>query len=139
MLSELFAAFSYTISKLTPKTTPLTLVYLKLYMILAVASISIGFNVLTIPSYLMSLASLLLDPVTLIYFVLIATLDLSVNFLLFYTFRTEESASEVASVNFLMVVWSIILDLTALGYKLNSWWEVVGGLIVLVSTSVIIT
>ena len=87
----------------------------------------------------MSLAILLLDPVTLIYFVLIATLHLSVNFLLFYIFRTEESASEVAIFNFLMVVWSIILDLIALGYKLNGWWEVVGGLIVLISTSVIIT
>ena len=137
MLSELFGALSFTISKLTPRTPPLTLAYLKLSMIFAVASISIGYRILTTPSYLVSLTSLLLDPVTLIYFLLIATLDLSVNFLIFYTFRSE-SASMVASVNFLCVVWSIIVDVSFLGYRVKSWREVVGGFIVLISTSAIV-
>jgi hypothetical protein len=66
VLSELFGALSFTISKLTPRTPPLTLAYLKVSLIFAVASISIGFQILTTPSYLVSLASLLLDPVTLI-------------------------------------------------------------------------
>ena len=137
VLSELFGALSFTISKLTPHTPPLTLAYLKLSMIFAVASISIGYRILTTPSYLVSLTSLLLDPVTLIYFLLIATLDLSVNFLIFYTFRSE-SASMVASVNFLCVVWSIIVDVSFLGYRVKSWWEVIGGFIVLISTSAIV-
>jgi drug/metabolite transporter (DMT)-like permease len=137
VLSELFGALSFTISKLTPRTPPLTLAYLKVSLIFAVASISIGFQMLTTPSYLVSLASLLLDPLTIIYFFLIATLDLSVNFLIFYTFRSE-SASMVASVNFLCVVWSIIIDVTVLGYRVKSWLEVFGGLIVLVSTSAIV-
>lgn len=137
MLSELFGALSFTMSKLTPRTDPLTLAYLKLSLIFAVASISIGYRILTTPSYLVSLGSLLLDPVTLIYFLLIASLDLSVNFLIFYTFRSE-SASMVASVNFLCVVWSIIIDVTVLGYRVKSWWEVVGGIIVLISTSAIV-
>jgi drug/metabolite transporter (DMT)-like permease len=137
VLSELFGALSFTISKLTPRTPPLTLAYLKLSMIFAVASISIGYRILTTPSYLVSLTSLLLDPVTLIYFLLIATLYLSVNFLIFYTFRSE-SASMVASVNFLCVVWSIIVDVSFLGYRVKSWREVVGGFIVLISTSAIV-
>ena len=137
MLSELFGALSFTMSKLTPRTPPLTLAYLKLSLIFAVASISIGYRILTTPSYLVSLTSLLLDPVTLIYFLLIATLDLSVNFLIFYTFRSE-SASMVASVNFLCVVWSIIVDVSFLGYRVKSWREVVGGFIVLISTSAIV-
>ena len=137
VLSELFGALSFTISKLTPRTPPLTLANLKVSLIFAVASISIGFQMLTAPSYLVSLASLLLDPLTLIYFFLIATLDLSVNFLIFYTFRSE-SASMVASVNFLCVVWSIIIDVTVLGYRVKSWLEVFGGLIVLISTSAIV-
>jgi len=66
VLSELFGALSFTMSKLTPRTPPLTLAYLKLSLIFAVASISIGFQILTTPSYLVSLTSLLLDPVTLI-------------------------------------------------------------------------
>lgn len=137
VLSELFGALSFTMSKLTPRTDPLTLAYLKLSLIFAVASISIGYHILTTPSYLVSLGSLLLDPVTLIYFLLIASLDLSVNFLIFYTFRSE-SASMVASVNFLCVVWSIMIDVTVLGYRVKSWWEVVGGMIVLISTSAIV-
>ena len=44
----------------------------------------------------------------------------------------------VASVNFLCVVWSIIIDVTVLGYRVKSWLEVAGGLIVLISTSAIV-
>jgi drug/metabolite transporter (DMT)-like permease len=93
-------------------------------------------NSLTSSTYFSDFLSSL-DFLTIFLLFLVAFFDLAVNWLIFKTFQLEK-AGIVASVNFLCVVWSVTIDVSLLGYEFKSWMEIVGGVIVMISTSVIV-
>lgn len=133
VLSELAGAISFTSSKKLPAST--NLFHLALYKISLIYLVSIMY--LSFSQGSSSLTSYFQDIETIVLFVCIALGDLTVNLLIFKTFQLEK-AGLGASMNFLCIVWSLILDITVFGQRFKSWTEIVGGLIVMASTSAII-
>ena len=137
VLSELGGALSYTSIKKLPG---IDLVQLTLYKILLILLVSllymIGRFAIEGPDAFFTSIAYSIDSTTLSLLFVIALCDLSVNLLIFKTFQMEKAGIS-ASMNFLCLIWSLIIDVTLFNQTFSST-EVIGGLIVLATTTLIV-
>ena len=109
VLSEIAGAVSFTTSKLIPKANPFGLAAFKIFLVYIVSIAYVLLNFLGDFSYLSTLFLRLSDISSLFLFIGIAASDLIANILIFKTFQLEK-AGIGASMNFLCLIWSLILD-----------------------------
>jgi drug/metabolite transporter (DMT)-like permease len=104
-------------------------------LIYIVSVLYIFFKAISVHNYLSELLERI-DGYTLFFFFAIAASDLTVNLLIFKTFKLEK-AGIGASINFLCLIWSLLVDVLLFGQSFSAF-EIVGGLIVLATTTSII-
>jgi drug/metabolite transporter (DMT)-like permease len=109
VLSEISGAVSFTTSKLIPKANLFGLAAFKIFLVYLVSIAYILFNTIADFSYLSTLFLRLFDMPSFFLFIGIAASDLIANILIFKTFQLEK-AGIGASMNFLCLIWSLILD-----------------------------
>ena len=133
VLSEIAGAVSFTTSKLIPKANLFGLAAFKIFLVYLVSIVYILFNTAADFSYLSTLFLRLFDAPSFFLFIGIAASDLTANILIFKTFQLEK-AGLGASMNFLCLIWSIILDVAVLNQSYSTA-EIIGGILVLTTTT----
>lgn len=133
VLSEISGAVSFTTSKLIPKANLFGLAAFKIFLVYLVSIAYILFNTIADFSYLSTLFLRLFDMPSFFLFIGIAASDLIANILIFKTFQLEK-AGIGASMNFLCLIWSLILDVAVFNQTYSNA-EIIGGILVLTTTT----
>lgn len=133
VLSEIAGAVSFTTSKLIPKANLFGLAAFKIFLVYIVSIGYILFNTVVDFSYLSTLFSRLFDLPSFFLFIGIAASDLIANILIFKTFQLEK-AGLGASMNFLCLIWSLLLDVAVFNQSYSPA-EIVGGILILATTT----
>jgi drug/metabolite transporter (DMT)-like permease len=136
VLSEVAGALSYTSVKKVPDAEVMTLSFIKIALIYAVSVVYMLLRLIFEGAEFVNLSLSRLDTVTLLLFFGMAALDLALNLLIFKTFQLLK-AGVGASMNFLCLIWSLILDVTLFNQSF-SFTEISGGLLILVTTTLIV-
>ena len=109
MLSEITGAVSYTSIKKIENVNVFTLSYIKIVMIFGVGALYMIFQIPFGCKDFLADLYFKLDPITFMILFLIALGDIVLNLLMFKTFELEK-AGVGASMNFLCLIWSLIID-----------------------------
>jgi len=136
VLSEVAGAVSYTSVKKVPDADVMTISFLKIALIYSISVVYMVFRVLTEGTDFIRMTYNRLDAITLALFLGIAALDLALNLLIFKTFQLMK-AGVGASMNFLCLIWSLIIDVSLFNQSFSTT-EIVGGLLILVTTTLIV-
>lgn len=134
--SEISASVSYASVKKIDSPNIFTLSFLKILVIFAV---SIAYMLGRLLFSFSSFTTLLydkLDTYTMVLFFLLGLGDILVNLLVFKTF-TLLKAGVGASMNFLCLIWSLVIDVTFFSQTFSTT-EIIGGLLVLTTTTAIV-
>jgi len=118
---------------LIPKANLFGLAAFKIFLVYLVSIVYILFNTAADFSYLSTLFLRLFDVPSFFLFIGIAASDLTANILIFKTFQLEK-AGLGASMNFLCLIWSLILDVAVLNQSYSTA-EIIGGILVLTTTT----
>ena len=136
VLSEITGAVSYTSIKKIPTAEVMTISFLKIALIYAVSILYMVSRLLFEGSEFLEHSFNRLDLTTVMLFIGMALFDLILNLLIFKTFQLEK-AGVGASMNFLCLIWSLVIDVTLFNQTFETT-EVVGGLLVLCTTTLIV-
>ena len=136
VLSEVAGAVSYTSVKKVPDSDVMTISFIKIALIYAVSVAYMLLRLMLEGGEFVSQSLNRLDSVTLFLFLGMAALDLALNLLIFKTFQLLK-AGVGASMNFLCLIWSLVIDVTLFSQTFTVT-ETFGGLMILVTTTVIV-